>query len=99
MRRLPSLSVSPLMPFVIQLVWNNKQLVSYLLTASLLNAGEAAQISAGATQQRRSLIAVEVITMICNYQVQRAKPASEKISRAFYRQHQNTKLKNDLKLH
>lgn len=36
------------MPFVIQLVWNNKQFESYLRTASLQRAEEAAQISAGA---------------------------------------------------
>lgn len=60
------------MSFVIQLVWNNKQFIaSYLLTASLQHAGGAAQLSAGATQQRRSLIAVEVITVTCNYHVQK----------------------------
>lgn len=84
LRRLPSLSASPMMPFVIQLVWNNKQFIaSYLLTASLQHAGEAAQLSAGATQQRRSLIAVEVITVTCNYHVQRVKPAFKKLTRAF----------------
>lgn len=84
LRRLPSLSLSPLLPFVIQLVWNNKQFIaSYLLTASLQHAGEAAQLSAGASQQRRSLIAVEVITVTCNYHVQRVKPAFKKLTRAF----------------
>lgn len=68
------------MPFVIQSVWNNKQLESYLLTASLQHAEEAAQISAGATQQRRPLIAVAVIRLTGNYHVQRMKLAFKKIS-------------------
>lgn len=66
------------MPFVIQLVWNNKQLESYLLTASLQHAEEAAQISAGAAQQRRPLIAVAVIAVTCNYHVQRMKTSFKK---------------------
>lgn len=72
------------MPFVIQLVWNNKQFESYLRTASLQRAEEAAQISAGAPpplQQRRSLKAAAVITVACNYHVQRMKLAFKKSQR------------------